>query len=140
MSETLRETIREAAEDSFKYYQLLEAESDRGAGVLAVALFEEQLRKAIESRDVTFKGSDLNFRVNVEIGYALGLYDQVTRDGLHTVRKIRNKFAHSHKPLEFEQGEVADLCRQLKANYQPTTLRERYLIYLRTVEFNLMHS
>ena len=38
------------------------------------------------------------------------------------------------------KGEGADLCRQLKANYQPTTLRERYLIYLRTVGFNLMHS
>ena len=111
-----------------------------GAAVLAVALFEEQLRKAIEFRDVAFKGSGLKFQFNIEIGYALGLYDQETRDGLHTVRKIRNKFAHSHKPLEFEQGEVADLCRQLKANYQPTTLRERYLIYLRTVEFNLVHS
>ena len=39
MSETLRETI----ENAFKYYQWLEAESDRGVAVLAVALFEEQL-------------------------------------------------------------------------------------------------
>ena len=35
--------------------QALEAESDRGVAVLAVALFEEQLRKAIEFRDVAFK-------------------------------------------------------------------------------------
>ena len=136
MSETLRETL----ENAFKYYQWLEAESDRGGAVLAVALFEEQLRKAIEFRDVAFKGSDLNFQANVEIGYALGLYDQEARNGLQTVRKIRNEFAHSREPLEFEHGEIAKLCRQLKTNYPPANLRERYLLYLRTVEFKLIHS
>ena len=112
----------------------------RGAAVLALALFEEQLREAIESRDVAFKGSGLKFRVNVEIAYALGLYDQETRDGLHTVRKIRNKFAHSRDPLEFEHEEVAALCRQLRTDYKTANLRERYLIYLRAVEFNLRRS
>ena len=95
----------------------------RGAAVLALALFEEQLREAIESRDVAFKGSGLKFRVNVEIAYALGLYDQETRDGLHTVRKIRNKFAHSRDPLEFEHEEVAALCRQLRTDYKTANLR-----------------
>ena len=137
MSETLRETLRKTIENVCNYYKLFEDESDRGAAVLALALLEEQLREAIESRDVAFKGSGLNFRVNVEIAYALGLYDQETRDGLHTVRKIRNEFAHSRDPLKFEHGEIAALCRQLKTDYKPANLRERYLIYLRTVEFNL---
>ena len=56
MSETLRETIRKAAEDSLKYYQLLEAESDRGLVFLPWRFSKSSLRKAIESRDVTFKG------------------------------------------------------------------------------------
>ena len=90
-----------------------------------MALFEEQLREAIESRDVAFKGSGLKFRVNVEIAYALGLYDQETRDGLHTVRKIRNKFAHSRDPLEFEHEEVAALCRQLRTDYKTAMIAER---------------
>ena len=134
MSETLRETIEKAYAEACNYYQLFEKESDRGAAVLAVALLEEPLRKAIESRDAAFKGSGLSFRVNIEIAYALGLYDQETRDGLHTARKIRNKFAHSSVPLEFEHGEVAALCRQLRTNYKPANLRERYLIYLREVD------
>ena len=137
MSETLRETIGKAYDEACNYYQLFKDESDRGAAVLAVARFKEQLRKAIESRDAAFRPSGLNFWVCIEIAYALGLYDQETRDGLHTARKIRNKFAHSSVPLEFEHGEVAALCRQLRTNYKPANLRERYLIYLREVDIGI---
>ena len=134
MSETLRETIEKAYAEACNYYQLFEKESDRGAAVLALALFEETLRKAIESRDAAFKGSGLPFRVNVEIAYALGLYDQETRDGLLTAGRIRNEFAHSTDPLEFEHGEVATMCWQLRTDYKPANLRERHLIYLREVD------
>ena len=136
MSETLRETIEKAYAEACNYYQLFEKESDRGAAVLALALFEEPLRKAIESRDAAFKGSGLSFRFNIEIAYAIGLYDQETRDGLRTAVRIRNKFAHSTDPLEFEHGEVATMCRQLqlRTDYKPANLRERYLIYLREVD------
>ena len=134
MSETVRETLEKAYDEACNYYQLFEKESDRGAAVLAWALLEEPLRKAIESRDAAFEGSGLSFRVNIEIAYALGLYDQETRDGLHTVRKIRNKFAHSRDPLEFKHGEVAAMFRQLMTDYKPANLRERYLIYLREVD------
>ena len=105
-----------------------------------MARFKEQLKEAIKSSDAAFRPSGLNFWVCIEIAYALGLYDQETRDGLHTVRKIRNKFAHSSAPLEFEHGEVAALCRQLRADYKPANLRERYLTYLRTVECKLRRS
>ena len=134
MRETLRETIEKAYAEACNYYQLFEKESDRGAAVLALALLEEPLRKAIESRDAAFKGSGLSFRVNIEIAYALGLYDQETRDGLLTAVKIRNAFAHSIDPLEFEHGKVATMCRQLMTDYKPANLRERYLIYLREVD------
>ena len=137
MSEPRRENIEKAYDEACGYYRLFEDESDRGAAVLALALFEEPLRKAIESRDAAFEGSGLSFRVNIEIAYALGLYDQETRDGLLTAGRIRNKFAHSTDPLEFEHGEVADLCRQLRTNYKPANLRERYLIYLREVDIGI---
>ena len=137
MSETVRETIEKAYDEDCNYSQLFKDESDRGAAVLAVARFKEQLRKAIESRDAAFKGSGLSFRVNIEIAYALGLYDQETRDGLLTAVRIRNAFAHSIDPLEFEHGEVAALCRQLRTNCKPANLRERYLIYLREVDIGI---
>ena len=92
VSKTLRETIENAYDEACNYYQLFKDESDRGAAVLAVARFKEQLKEAIKSSDAAFRPSGLNFWVSIEIAYALGLYDQETRDGLHTVRKIRNKF------------------------------------------------
>ena len=46
MSETLRETIREAAEDSFKYYQLLEAESDRGGWCSCRGAFRRTVKES----------------------------------------------------------------------------------------------
>ena len=43
MSETVRETIKRVYDEACNYYQLFEGESDRGAAVLAHALFEHKL-------------------------------------------------------------------------------------------------
>ena len=51
MSETVRETIKRVYDEACNYYQLFEGESDRGAAVLAHALFEHKLSEAIKSRD-----------------------------------------------------------------------------------------
>ena len=95
---------------------------------------EEQLKKAIEFKTTAFKNQ--NFWLKIEIAYAFKIFDQETRNGLHIVREIRNKFAHKSDPLKFECGEVADKCRKLKAYRTPANLRERYLNYLREVEVN----
>ena len=139
-SETRREDVAKAYDEVFRYYQLLEDETDRGAAVLAVAFFEEQLKKAIEFSNTAFKDFRLSFRLNIEIAYTIKLFDQETRDGLCIVRKIRNKFAHESDPLTFELGEVADECRKLRTDRTPANLRERYLFYLREVEVNLRRS
>ena len=52
-------------------------------------------------------------KAKVDIAFALGLYDRKIRKGLHTVRGIRNKFAHSSEPMEFNHNQVADECRKL---------------------------
>ena len=81
----------------------------------------------------------LRFRLKIEIAYALGLYDQKIRDGLCTVANIRNEFAHSPEPVEFDHEKVAAKCRELNARtvQSPDDLRERYLTYLREVENSL---
>ena len=137
---TVRESLEEAYAESYNYHQLFDGESDRGAAVLAVARFEDRLQKAIESRDETFKDSrGLRFGLKIEIAYALGLYDQKIRDGLCTVANIRNEFAHSPEPMEFDHEKVAAKCRELNARtvQSPDDLRERYLTYLREVENSL---
>ena len=102
---TLRETIEKAWDEAYNFYQLFDEESDRGAAVLAAALFKDRLKKAIEEKK--FHNVDnkvckrLSFWGTIELGYALGLYDRKTLNGLHVVGEIRNKFAHSSDPLEF---------------------------------------
>ena len=140
VSETRRENVAKAYDEVSRYYQSLEDETDSGAAVLAVAFFEEQLKKAIEFSTTAFKGFRLSFRLKIEIAYAIRLFDQETRDGLCIVQKIRNKFAHESDPLTFEHGEVADKCRKLRTDRPPANLRERYLFYLREVEVNLRRS
>ena len=140
MTETRREDVAKAYDEVSRYYRSLEAETDRGAAVLAVAFFEEQLKKAIEFKTTAFKNVNQNFWLKIEIAYAFKIFDKETRDGLHIVREIRNKFAHKGDPLKFERGEVADKCRKLRTDRTPANLRERYLFYLREVEVNLRRS
>ena len=142
---TRRETIEEAWDEAYNFYQLFDGESDRGAAVLAAALFEDRLKKAIEEKK--FHNVDnkvckrLSFWGTIKLGYALGLYDRKTLNGLRVVGEIRNKFVHSSDPLEFDHEKVAAKCRELDAAVQdPDNLRERYLTYLRDVELSVRRS
>ena len=139
---TRRETIEEAWDESCNFYQLFDGESDRGAAVLAAALFQDRLQKAIEEKKFHNVDNKVFKRLSlwgtIELGYALGLYDRKTRNGLRVVVKIRNKFAHSSDPLEFDHEKVAAQCRGLDAAVQdPDNLRERYLTYLRGVALSV---
>ena len=132
---TRRETLEEA----------WDGESDRGAAVLAAALFQDRLQKAIEEKKFHNVDNEVFERLplwgTIELGYALGLYDRKTRNGLRVVGEIRNKFAHSSDPLEFDHEKVAAKCRELDAAVQdPDNLRERYLTYLRDVELSVRRS
>ena len=44
---TRRETIEEAWDKSYNYYQSFDGESDRGAAVLAAALFQDRLNQKL---------------------------------------------------------------------------------------------
>ena len=139
---TRREAIEEAWDKSCNYYQLFDGESDRGAAVLAAALFKDRLKKAIEEKKFHNVDNEackrLSFWRTIELGYALGLYDRKTRNGLRVVGDIRNKFAHSSDPLEFDHEKVAAKCQELDA--APDNLRKRYLTYLRDVELSVRRS
>ena len=43
-------TLRETIEEVYDFYQFFGRESDRGAAVLAAALFQDRLKKAIEEK------------------------------------------------------------------------------------------
>ncbi|MYG52497.1 MAG: hypothetical protein F4204_09145 [Rhodospirillaceae bacterium] len=132
--------LRRTIEDAWSYHQSLIDESDRGAAILAASNFEERLRERITSRFVDLNrkmekrifegyGPLSTFAAKIDIAYALQLYDERTRGGLHTIRKIRNIFAHSSAPLEFNDEKVAELCRKLEPEH-PTDRQDLRLTYL----------
>ena len=139
MSETRRETIEKAYDEACNYSQLFEDESDRGAAVLAHALFDDRLGDVLILRNEALKGRGFTFKIKVEIAYALRLFDQETRKGLVAINQIRNKFAHTSEQRDFQDEKIAALCSELKLKTgpPPPDLRERYLTYLRAVEVNL---
>ena len=141
-NETPQESLLKALAEYVRYYEFFSEESDRGAAVLAHALFDERLGEVLKLHNEALTERLLAFSIKIEIAYALRLFDQETRNGLRVINKIRNEFAHSPKQIDFRDEKIAVLFSQLKPKPGPTTtdLRERYLTYLRDVEVSMRQS
>jgi hypothetical protein len=111
----LRDLSREqlTREESNSLYQLLMASPPLVAAILAAALLENDLDGLLRGRlsrrdDATWnemtedRGPFGSFSQKIAAGYALGIYDQITRENLDIVRTIRNGFAHARKPIDFD--------------------------------------
>jgi DNA-binding MltR family transcriptional regulator len=55
------------------------------------------------------------FAARCKMCYALGLYSRTEYENLTLVGAIRNRFAHSHEPLDFDHEEIKALCHKLKS-------------------------
>ena len=151
--ETVRDTLEQVWDELKCYYDELNGTSDRATAILAAAYFEGKLGDAImcrfaqissafsdqvESGNRVFKKHNpiWNFSAKIEIGFALGLYNEEIRKDLHNAGEVRNKFAHASKPVEFDDTGIAAICLQLEPNIlpDPDTSRNRYIAYLKEVE------
>ena len=140
--ESLGEVIRRA----YDYHIELAGESDRGAAILAAANFEDWLTSILigrfvkldeELRSNLFDNGPLStFSAQINLGFALGLYSKNVLKDLHTVRKIRNKFAHSAEPVKFDNQSISDMCRNLDTGntLDSDDSRARYLKYFGWVQ------
>lgn len=98
-------------------------ESDRGAALVAASMLDEQLQEILSSFLVESPTSkELLVGFNAPLGtfsaraaaaLSLGLIQENEFKEIALIRKIRNEFGHGWKPISFESGRVADLCRQL---------------------------
>ena len=52
------------------------------------------------------------------MGLLLGIYEQDIRRFLHTVKDIRNAFAHRPEPMNFKTQKIRDLCSNIDINIQ----------------------
>lgn len=140
--ETVKQTIRKVN----AYYEALEKESPRGAAVLALARFEYRLCEAIEEKlvnsDHKLDLGRMPAHRRIELGYALGLIDQKTRNDLQQkVLPIRNRFAHRADVLDFDDERVQEWCLKLDVGVPNSRdARFRYLAYLWKAEIDLMRT
>ncbi len=97
--------------------------SHRATALVAGAFVEEHLTLLIRDRiQRDSKMEDEMFRpggpigdmgIKINLGYFLGLYTKVARKELDTIRRIRNKFAHSIEMDNFNKSPVKEWCMNL---------------------------
>jgi hypothetical protein len=108
-----------------------------GAALLEYEL-EARLRKKFRRKDddtwkalTEERGSLGSFDAKITTAYAFGLFDAVVRDGIHTVRRIRNAFAHTKKLVDFKHELVV---KELATVTMPKSNRHRLHKYLSDVK------
>ena len=116
-------------EHEFEIIREIEVQPDRGAAIIAASFVEERLCDAVRARlvqdtsthfklaDALLKGRGgalATFAAKIDVGLLLGLYESETHSDLHTIRDIRNEFAHRMVPLSFDSQSIAEKCAALR--------------------------
>jgi DNA-binding MltR family transcriptional regulator len=102
----------------------INAQTDRGAAIIAAAILDDALEDALRTRliltaslsDRIFSSENgplARFSAKIDIAAATGLLPKEMCDGIHLVRRIRNKFAHSIEPLKFADQEISAWAKSL---------------------------
>jgi hypothetical protein len=100
-------------------------QTDRGAAIVASAVLDDALTHAIQSRLVPLSNRQIeslfgrmrplsSFSAKIELGAAIGLYDQNLRRTLNMIRDVRNEFAHQMGPITFADRGIAQLVRNAR--------------------------
>ncbi len=124
------------AEPQITDLELIEKElyfsgSDRATVVMFGSFVEANLerlltsvmRSDLNSKDrkqlFEYEGAVGTFSSKIIMAYALGLIGPVTRSDLNSIRFLRNEFAHSRMPFDFQTPEAKAVCDQLKIVDEP---------------------
>ena len=111
--------------------------------ILGAALVEHELEQMLRPRfrrqdDATWKeltsdnGPLGTFYMKITAGYAFGIYDDTIKDGLNTVRAIRNVFAHTKKLLNFSDELIVNELKKVTLPKQKRSVLYKHLsVYVR---------
>jgi DNA-binding MltR family transcriptional regulator len=101
----------------------IEQQTDRAAALIAVAYLEQRLEAAIKARTLRddkvesklYRGGGAlgSLSVKIDLGLLLGVYTNKMHSFLHTIREIRNEFAHIPSPRDFKSQRIGDLTKNL---------------------------
>lgn len=112
-------STKQLAQDDYKgLIEEIQHTSDRTAAIVLASWVErtlEQFVLAALPRNDERTGKKLlerdgplgSFYAKIHLGFALGLYEEATRDNLDIVRAVRNAFAHSAVQITFETPQAA---------------------------------
>jgi hypothetical protein len=124
--------LREYARTDLSFEELIAIEkelygvSDRASAVILSTITEDTLRGLLLSKMRSslnsgdrkqlfgFEGALGTFAAKITTAYALELIGPISRADLNLIRFLRNSFAHSRKPMNFEVPEVRAVCAKLK--------------------------
>lgn len=104
-------------------FAALKHDTPRAVGIVAASLVDEFLAQAIRcwlhgsqsNKDDLFgrSGPLATFSARIDLGQAIGIFGNVTHKELHTIRKVRNAFAHDIGIDSFDNNQVCDLANNL---------------------------
>lgn len=96
---------------------------DRSLAIVLASVVEADLGDLITNRLVDNKkiadklftglGPLNNFAAKIDLAFLLGLYRKETANMLHSIRGIRNLFAHEMAPLDFESPSIVTKAQPL---------------------------
>ncbi|MNV42121.1 hypothetical protein D3C71_1337810 [compost metagenome] len=109
----------------------LDPETDRGCVLMAASFLDSELElllgnfvvndsKVIEETFSQGKAVG-TFSSRIDLAYLLGLIGKSARRDLHLIRKIRNAFGHTYRPLSFADQDISNRCRELTYTLRPDT-------------------
>jgi hypothetical protein len=122
-------------EEFLKFRSALSKETDRGCALFASSYLEKALSDLIYcalafdkniEKDL-FSGTTplATFSSRIKIAYYLGKISKVEKRDLELIRKIRNEFAHSADPIDFETHKIKSQCSELSFSYHDKNHRGR---------------
>jgi DNA-binding MltR family transcriptional regulator len=121
MAKKTTPTIPGLDEDSARFLEDLQKETDRGAALVGAAFLDDVLEASLRAFFVDDKkvadqllGSGdrpvSTFSARTHLAYCLGLLAPKVYADLNQIREIRNWFAHRHHPGSFDDPPVRDWC------------------------------
>ena len=118
-----------ASDDDKPILEEIEKQTDRASALIATSYLEDRLLSAIKARIVRddkleqkmFRGSGplTAFSAKIDLAFMLGIYGGEVQKMLHTIREIRNEFAHQPQPRDFNSQRIKDLCDNISFSAYP---------------------
>jgi DNA-binding MltR family transcriptional regulator len=86
---------------------------------LLASRMRHNLNSAERSKLFGFEGALGTFSAKIIIAYAMKVVGPITYSDLNLIKLLRNEFAHSRIPFNFDTPEVVAICKELKVPKLP---------------------